>query len=379
MLFLLLLLSVNQTWAQRNIIEQDSISLAQYQNFIYRLIGFDVSSPIGSFVIEATENPALKLNAVFKKKKGNTINSIFKRYYGGVGGVLSSKNKYTPLISKDKWAPDASIGINNFFFLKRIVRFFSSDVDSFAIKIDPNYKPRPGKGLFKDGSLVVNHMPISNASSIYLVWLSNYVGYNYAQLNVLTNRVSLSADTVFDKIRNRSFIASIGINGFAYPSKKASFSFFASANYMYKTNDNNYNNLTDVTVRTYTNYNSSPGSLEILTDEVKGKTGKFRIGNTHNFIGNLGVIISPSDNLYIGITGNMLRAVAPDFQYTDLGFTINLPVTRKTDKDKALANFALKFDFPDVNKEIDANKTMKEKRRVGFLVSFPLMPSPKQK
>lgn len=376
-IILLLLISTLQTWVKAQN-QQDTISLAQYQTFMYRLLGFDVSSPIGSFVFEASENPALKVNGVFRKRRENYNEALFKRYYGGFSGVLSSKNKYTPIISKDKWAPDANIGINNFYFPVRIVRFYDDDVEAFADTTGTHYEDFNGKMRYSDSSLVVNRMPIQQASSIYMLWFSNYIGYNYAQLNVLTNRVSLSADTVFDKIRNNSFVATVGINAFAYPSKKKWVSFLASANYMYKTNDNNYNNLTDVTIRTYTNYNSGAGSLEIQTDEVKGKTGKFRIGNTHNFIGNLGVIISPNSNLYIGITGNMQRTVAPNFQYTDLGFTINVPVTQKKDKEKSIANFALKFDFPDVNKEIDPSKTMKEKRRVGFLVSFPLMPSPRQ-
>jgi hypothetical protein len=377
-LLLLVLVSHLQTNAQTQS-RQDSISLAQYQNFMYRLLGFNVTSPIGSFVFEATENPALKLNGVFRRKTENYSQTLFKKYYGGFSGVLTSKNKYTPIISKDKWAPDASFGINNYFFPFRSVSFYDDDVESFADTSGSHYEDSNGKLRFANGSLVVNHMPIQQASSIYMVWFNNYIGYNYSQLNVLTNRVSLSTDTVFDKIRNRSFVASLGINGFAYPSKKKWISLLGSANYMYKTNDNNYNNLTDVTVKTFTTYNSGTGSLEIQTDELKGKTGKFRIGNTHNFITNLGFILSPSDKLYIGVTGNFQRTVASSFQYTDLGFTINVPITQQKDKEKTLANFALKFDFPDVNGEIDATKTMKEKRRVGFLVSFPLMPSPRQR
>lgn len=74
--------------AQEN---SDSIQLVEYQKFMYRLIGFDISSPIGSFVFEATENPALKLNGVFRSRKDKENSFKTKLYYGGFAGVLTSQ------------------------------------------------------------------------------------------------------------------------------------------------------------------------------------------------------------------------------------------------------------------------------------------------
>lgn len=359
--------------------KRDSIQLNEYQNFMYRLLGFDISSPAGTFVFEATENPALKLNGVFKKKKEDAF--IFKKFYSGYAGQLSSKNKYTPIISKHKWAPNAEFGISNYLFLKKSFKFYTDDIKEFATEENIPYVGIDQKGQKEgvEGEPTVNKMPVSRASSIKLLWVSNFIGYNYAQLNVLNSTVSVSPDTVFTTYRNKSFVANIGLNFFWYPSGKRWVSLYGNLTYAYKGNDNNYNNLTDVTLKPFVRYNNGNSYLDIVSDDVKGKKGVLRRGNTDNILYNMSLLITPNDKSYIGISFYSQRTVAKSFRYTDRGFSINVPVINKKDDKKTTANFGLRFDFPDTNREIDPTKKMKEKQRVGFLVSLPLMPSPKMK
>ncbi len=371
---------LNETCAQegdnRKNIQTQQYSFDEYQRFMYRLIGVNTNQPIGALTFDlTTENPVLKINGLVRTrnlKKALQAEDMPKSFLG-YSGYLSSKNKYTPLITKEKWVPDAGIQINGFCFAIKNFSFYTKEVREFAInKYGLMGFTENDSGFFVNDehkTKVVDEMPISQASSYSFFWLTYGIGLNYAQLNVLSNVITVSPDTIFTKYRKVSVSPYFGLNFIRNCSRKSGLSFLGSIIYQYKSNDNNYNSLKDVTITTYTNYNQGNNSLNIKTEEVKGKRGNIRIGNTHNILLNAGGILT-INKFYLGIIGHYQRTTASNFQYTDMGFSLNLPVKKK-EKEETFANLAVKFDWPDINKEL-ANTSMKDKFRVGFQIGIPL-------
>ncbi len=346
----LLLISSLFSFGQTERSKDTDKSREDYDKFIGKVLNLNTNNVQTSFIFDISSSPTLKLTLpAYQSSKQQLFFT----------GNISSTNNYTPLVKKGKWVPDASISANYSIFLNSTVKFYTSEFPALA-----------GAAL----QTAINNASINNASQLNFVWINLNAGYNYSGYTFFSDDNSLTLDKRITQQNYNSTFFKANINWFFYPSKNKTkwLSLNGSFGYTYKTNDNNYNNLTQVNIKTTKTYTDASGAvMEVVEDETTARKGKFIITNSSAFDYNIMALVSPTDNFYIGLSFYGKTRTTQDLTSTDLGIGLSIPIQKAKDDKKTVANFTLKYDMPDVSNQLN-NLSLKDKGKLGFTIGVPL-------
>jgi hypothetical protein len=342
------LLSFGQTEGSRD----EKKAREDYDKFIGKVLNLNSNNVQTSFIFDISSSPTLKLTLP-------AYQSVKQQLF--FTGNISSTNNYSPLVKKGKWVPDASINGTYSIFLKRTVKFYIDDFPS---------EKADAAALQK----AINEASINNASQLNFIWLNLNVGYNYSEYTFFSEDNGLALDKRISQENYNSSFFQANINWFFYPSKAKTkwLSLNGSLGYTYKTNDNNYYSLTQINIKTTKTYTDATGSImEVLEDETTARKGKFIKANSNAFDYNVMVLVSPTENFYIGLSLYGKTRTFQDLTSTDLGIGLSIPIQKTKDDKKTIANFTLKYDMSDVSNKLN-NLTLKDKGKLGFTIGIPL-------
>ena len=274
-----------------------------------------------------------------------------------IDGKVSSKNNYTPIISKGKWLPDADINLSYTFLFNRGIYFYTKELNGVDI----------------------NSMPLSKASSIIFGWLNFKAGYNYSELSFFNPNDTTSFKYRITEDKFGSVFFKGNANLYWYPSRDETpwLTIYTNIGYEYRTNDNNYSKMTEVDVKQSKIYqDSTNGNIDVIEELGKSRYGKFIIGTSHSIPFNLSFLISNKDkDFYVGLNFYVVQKFLNGISSTDLGSSISLPLQKKSKDGKTtIANFTLRGDIQDINNNLNAGTSVINKVRLGFTVGVPLIP-----
>lgn len=321
-----------------------------YDKLIGKVLNLNTNNVQTSFIFDISNTPTLKLTLpAYQSSKQQLFFT----------GNISSTNNYTPVIKKGKWVPDASFSGTYSIFLKRTVKF---KIDKFPLE----------KGNPELLKKVINEASVNEASQLNFIWLNINAGYNYSGYTFFSDINNLTLDNRIIQKNYSSTFFKTNLNWFFYPSKQYTkwLTLNGSLGYTYKTNDNNYNSLKQVNVKTTKTFIDSFGTvMEVVEDETTARMGKFIIANSSTFDYNVMALISPTDKFYIGFSFYGKTRTTQELTSTDIGFGISIPIQK--DDNKTIANFTLKYDIPDISNQLNTLR-LKEKGMLGFTVGLPL-------
>lgn len=340
---LVLFFSVSITWGQgreENILPASTFAGDVEDNFhsaITEVVNNNNQNPARTDItVDFSSDPRLKMAFLFKT--WNVTDNAGIKILGNT--ELGSSNKYVPILSKGKWAPDFS------------------------------------GGLTLTGYRNINYEFISNPGAISKSYLHRgtlQLNYNYKEYFTLKDSLYFGIEELFNSTRKSDFNLAATYDFYAKPSynKLPDLTVLITVGYKLLLNGSNYEDLEEVKVNQFQTFTDTLGrTVQVNYPETAGRTGKLSFSTGHTLFAEVHCINQINNGLAIDgfVNGTFLYAAKEAMFNLKAG--VNFAITNKGDK--SVVNIAPVVVFKDLTEKFKDNNDVKKRIVPGIQLGIPI-------
>lgn len=286
--------------------------------------------------VDFSSDPRLKMAFLFKT--WNVTDNAGIKILGNA--ELGSSNKYVPILSKGKWAPDFS------------------------------------GGLTLTGYRNINYEFISNPGAISKSYLHRgtlQLNYNYKEYFTLKDSLYFGIEELFNSTRKSDFNLGATYDFYAKPSynKLPDLTILITLGYKLLLNGSNYEDLDEVKVNQFQTFTDTLGrTVQVNYPETPGRKGKLSFSTGHILFAEVHCINQINNGLAIdGFANGTLLYAAKDAMF-NLKAGVNFAITNKGDK--SVVNIAPVVVFKDLTEKFNDNNDIKKRIVPGIQLGIPI-------